>query len=204
MNANYKRSPKFIFLEVKGIGKPNISWFRQQYRGKLKRPWQKELRTAVVSGPLFVAKQIAAHAKEEGYDMIFLGKETIDYNGSEVGGMVAELLDMPYVSFATGMEVNENVATITREIEGGVEVSEIATPIVISASKGLAEQRIPNMRGIMMAKRKPLKVVQAIEAEDLAVTVSYELPPEKSEVKLVDAEDMNELVRLLHEEAKVI
>ena len=126
---------------------------------------------------LFVAKQIAAHAKEENYDMVFLGKETIDYNGSEVGGMVAELLDLPYISFATNMEVNGNIATITREIEGGVEVSEISTPLVLSASKGLAEQRIPNMRGIMMAKRKPLKVVPPVEASNLTVTVGYELPP---------------------------
>jgi len=153
---------------------------------------------------LFVARQIAAHAKEENYDMILLGKETIDYNGSEVGGMVAELLDMPYVSFATDMKVEGNTATVSREIEGGAEVSELNTPFVISASKGLAEQRIPNMRGIMMAKRKPLTVVPPVEADDLSVTVSYALPPEKSAVKLIDAENMDELVRLLHEEAKVI
>ena len=153
---------------------------------------------------LFVAKQIAAHAKSENYDLIFLGKETIDYNGSEVGGMVAELLDLPYISFATHLEVNGTTATVTREIEGGVEVAEVSTPFVLSASKGLAEQRIPNMRGIMMAKRKPLTVVEPTDAEDLAVTVQYELPPAKSAVKLIDAENMDELVRLLHEEAKVI
>jgi electron transfer flavoprotein beta subunit len=159
---------------------------------------------ATPKSSLYVAKQIAAHAKEGGYDMIFLGKETIDYNGSEVGGMLAELLDMPYVSFATDMSVDGNTATVTREIEGGVEVAELATPFVLSASKGLAEQRIPNMRGIMMAKRKPLKVQAAVEAEDLATTVAYSLPPAKSDVKLIDPENMDELVRLLHEEAKVI
>jgi len=159
---------------------------------------------AAPKSSLFVAKQIAAHAKEEGYDLVFLGKETIDYNGSEVGGMVAELLDQPYVSFATAMEVNGNTATITREIEGGVEVADIDTPFVLSASKGLAEQRIPNMRGIMMAKRKPLKVIAATDATDLAVVAGYELPPAKSAVKLIDPENMDELVRLLHEEAKVI
>ncbi len=159
---------------------------------------------AAPKSSLFVAKQIAAHAKAEGYDMVFLGKETIDYNGSEVGGMVAELLDQPYVSFATGMEVNGTTATVTREIEGGEEVADIDTPFVLSASKGLAEQRIPNMRGIMMAKRKPLKVVPAIDAVDLAVIAGYELPPAKSAVKLIDPENMDELVRLLHEEAKVI
>ncbi|MEM1123734.1 MAG: electron transfer flavoprotein subunit beta/FixA family protein [Bacteroidota bacterium] len=153
---------------------------------------------------LFVAKQIAAHAKEEGYDMVFLGKETIDYNGSEVGAMVAELLDQPFISFATNMEVNGNTATVTREIEGGVEVAALDTPFVLSAAKGLAEQRIPNMRGIMMAKRKPLKVVPAVEAADLATVASYELPPAKSDVKLIEPDNMAELVRLLHEEAKVI
>ncbi len=153
---------------------------------------------------LFVAKQIAAHAKAEGYDMIFLGKETIDYNGSEVGAMVAELMDQPYISFATALEVDGNTATVTREIEGGEEVSSLDTPFVISASKGLAEQRIPNMRGIMMAKRKPLTVVEATGATDLATVASYELPPAKSAVKLIDPDNMAELVRLLHEEAKVI
>lgn len=159
---------------------------------------------AAPKSSLFVAKQIAAHAKAEGYDLVFLGKETIDYNGSEVGGMVAELLDQPYVSFATAMEVTGDTVTITREIEGGVEVAEIDTPFVLSASKGLAEQRIPNMRGIMMAKRKPLKVVPATAETDLAVVAGYELPPAKSDVKLIDSENMDELVRLLHEEAKVI
>ena len=153
---------------------------------------------------LFVAKQIAAHAKAENYDAVFLGKETIDYNGSEVGGMLAELLDMPYISYATHMEMNGNVATISRDIEGGTEVSEVATPFVVSASKGLAEQRIPNMRGIMMAKRKPLNVIPAVEAEDASVVVSYALPSAKSAVKMLDPENMDELVRLLHEEAKVI
>jgi electron transfer flavoprotein beta subunit len=153
---------------------------------------------------LNVAKQIAAYAKAESFDMIFFGKETIDYNGSEVSAMVAELLDLPFISYASHMEVAGNTATVTRDIEGGEEVIEVDTPFVLSASKGLAEQRIPNMRGIMMAKRKPLQVVEAVAANDPAVAVSYELPPEKSAVKLVDPEQMDELVRLLHEEAKVI
>ncbi len=152
----------------------------------------------------FVASQIAAYAKEEGFDMIFLGKETIDYNGSEVGAMLAEMLDLPFISYATQLDIDGNNATIARDIEGGTEVVEVQTPFVISAAKGMAEQRIPNMRGIMMAKRKPLKVVPAVEANDPAVVVSYELPAAKSEVKMIDPENMDELVRLLHEEAKVI
>jgi len=153
---------------------------------------------------LFVAKQIAAHEKAENYDVIFFGKETIDYNGSEIGGMTSELLDLPFISFATKLEMNGNTATVARDIEGGEEIAEVDTPFALSCSKGIAEQRIPNMRGIMMAKRKPLTVVPAVEAADLSVSVSYELPAAKSAVKMIDAENMDELVRLLHEEAKVL
>lgn len=156
------------------------------------------------AGSLYIAKQIAAQAKEGAYDIIFFGKETIDYNGSEVGAMVAELLDIAYVSEGSNLEVEGNTAKITRDIEGGVEVVEVATPFAVSAAKGMAEQRIPNMRGIMMAKRKPLKVVEPVDATVATKVTQYELPPEKSAVKLIDPNDMEELVRLLHEEAKVI
>ncbi len=156
------------------------------------------------SSAMFVARQIAAYAQSESFDAVFLGKETIDYNGSEVGAMLAELLDMPFISYASHLEMEGDTATVTRDIEGGNEIVEVKAPFVVSAAKGLAEQRIPNMRGIMMAKRKPLKVVEPAEAEDLAVAVHYELPPEKGDVKLVDPENMDELVRLLHEEAKAL
>ncbi len=150
------------------------------------------------------AKQIAEHAKAENYDAVFLGKETIDYNGAEVGAMIAEMLDVPFISFATNMTVEGNTATISRDIEGGSEVLEVATPFVVSAAKGLAEQRIPNMRGIMTAKRKPLKVVPPVDVPDLVSVKGYELPAEKSECKYIDPENMDELVNLLHSEAKVI
>jgi len=153
---------------------------------------------------LYVAKQIAAHAKAENYDVIFFGKETIDYNGSEIGAMVSELLDLPFISFATKLTMNGNTATVERDIEGGIEVAEVDTPVVFSCAKGMAEQRIPNMRGIMMAKRKPLTVVPAVEAADLAVTVGFEMPPAKSAVKMIDPENMDELVKLLYEEAKIL
>lgn len=153
---------------------------------------------------MFVAKQIAEYAKEGNFDMVMLGKESIDYNGASVGAMVAEYLDMPFISFGTKMEVAGNTASINRDIEGGEEVIEVATPFVISAAKGMAEQRIPNMRGIMMAKRKPLNVTEPIAFDDPTAVVSYTLPSEKSAVKMVDPEDMDELVRLLHEEAKII
>lgn len=155
-------------------------------------------------GSLFIAKQIAAQAQAGGYDIVFFGKETIDYNGSEVGAMVAELMDMAYVGEASKLEMVDNVATITRDIEGGVEVVEVSTPFAVSSAKGMAEQRIPNMRGIMMAKRKPLSVVDAVDASATTKVSRYELPAEKSVVKLIDPENMDELVRLLHEEAKVI
>lgn len=153
---------------------------------------------------LSIAKQIANHAKTENYDIVFCGKESIDYNGSEVAAMVAELLDVPFISFANQLELNGNTATVSRDIEGGVEVAELDTPFVVSSAKGMAEQRIPNMRGIMMAKRKPLTVLDSIDSQDYAVPVNFQLPPKKEGVKLVDPEDMEELVRLLHEEAKII
>lgn len=152
-----------------------------------------------------VAANIAEYAKSEGFDVVLTGKETINYNSSVVGGMVAELMDLPYVSLATNMEMNGNTATITREIEGGKETVEVNTPFVVSANKGLAEQRIPNMRGIMMAKRKPLNVIPAFAGtEALTSVINYELPPARTSVKMIDPENMEELVRLLHEEAKVI
>ena len=150
------------------------------------------------------AQHIASYATDKGFDIIFLGKETIDYNGSEVGGMVSEILGLPYISFASHMEHDGSIAKITRDIEGGVEVVEVEGPVVISASKGMAEQRIPNMRGIMMAKRKPLEVIEPTSATSAVRIVQYSLPQEKSGVKLIEPENMEELVRLLHEEAKVI
>ena len=152
----------------------------------------------------FVAAQIAEVARGGNYDLIFTGKETIDYNSSAVGGMVAGLLNMPYISLATKFELNGNTAVVTREIEGGEEVDELMLPVVVSCQKGVAEQRIPNMRGIMAARTKPLKVEEPVAAGTLTKIVNYELPPAKAGVKMVPANDMAELVRLLHQEARVI
>jgi len=151
-----------------------------------------------------VATYIANYAKEQGYDIILTGKETIDYNGSEVGGMIAELINQPFISYASKLEVAGQTATIQRDIEGGIESLEVNTPFVLSAAKGLAEQRIPNMRGIMMAKKKPLTVVNPEVVESNVKITSFQLPPEKTGVKLIDPDNIDELVRLLHEEAKVI
>jgi len=136
--------------------------------------------------------------------LILTGKETIDYNGSSIGGMVAELVDQPYVSLATKFELAGTKATITREIEGGEEVNEVELPVVVSSQKGMAEARIPNMRGIMAARTKPLKVVEPIAVDALTSVAGFGLPPAKAGVKLVPADNVEELVRLLHEEAKAI
>tara|TARA_B110000046_G_C13024495_1_gene413101 strand:- start:729 stop:1469 length:741 start_codon:yes stop_codon:yes gene_type:complete len=152
----------------------------------------------------YTAFQIAEYAKANQFDIIFTGKETINYNGSQVGGMVAELLDQPFVSLATSMEVNNNVAVINKEMVGGVEVIELNTPFVVSAAKGMAEQRIPNMRGIMAARTKPLEVVASVACDQMVSFETYELPLAKSDCKYVDVENMAELVDLLHNEAKVI
>lgn len=152
----------------------------------------------------FVATQIANHAKAENYDLIITGKETIDYNSFEVGGMIAELLDLPAVALVQKLDVEGGVATIKREIEGGTETVEVKLPMVVGAQKELAEARIPNMKGIMAARTKPLTVVTASGDEKLTTVASYALPEKAKQVKLIDKDNVAELVRLLHEEAKVI
>ncbi len=152
----------------------------------------------------YIASQIAEVAKKGNYDLIFTGKETIDYNGSSIAGMVAELLDLPYISLATKFEITGTTATVTREIEGGEEVCQVSLPVVVSCQKGMAEQRIPNMKGIMGARTKPLKVVEPTAVDELSSVVSFQLPPAKAGVKLVAPDNTSELVRLLREEAKVI
>lgn len=152
----------------------------------------------------FIAAQVAEIARQGQYDLVLTGKETIDYNGSSIGGMVAELLDMPFISLAVKFDLAGTTATVTREIEGGEEVAEVNLPLVVSCQKGVAEARIPNMRGIMAARTKPLKVVEPAAADALTEIVSFTLPPAKAGVKLVPADNPEELVRLLHEEAKII
>lgn len=152
----------------------------------------------------FVATQIAEYCKNNPQDVIFFGKETIDYNGAEVGSMVSEMLDLPYVSFASKLEKNGDAFTVERDIEGGVQVVELAAPFGISAAKGLAEQRIPNMKSIMMSKRKPVEVVAATDTESKVEIVHYETPPPKSGVKLFEMDNLEELVKILRDEEKVI
>jgi electron transfer flavoprotein beta subunit len=154
--------------------------------------------------PYVVAAELAAYAKNEGYDLVLCGKESIDYNNGIVGGMLAEMLDMNYIGFATKVDIAGGTATVSREIEGGEEMVSCPLPLVISCQKGVAEARIPNMRGIMAARTKPLKVVSPAATNALSDIVSYELPPAKTGVKMFSAENLDELVAALHNEAKVI
>jgi len=152
----------------------------------------------------YVANQIASVATQGSYDLILTGKETIDYNGASVGGMLATLLDLPFISLAAKLELDGDKATLIREIEGGEETVEVKLPLVVGCQKGMAEQRIPNMKGIMGARSKPLKVVEPVASDPLTEILSFELPAAKKGVRLVPADKPEELIRLLHEEAKVI
>jgi electron transfer flavoprotein beta subunit len=151
-----------------------------------------------------VASQIANVAKDGGYDMILTGRESIDYNGSQVAAMIGELLEIPSVSISKALSVDGNTATLEREIEGGKEVVKADLPLVASSSEGMAEPRIPNMRGIMSARTKPLAVVEPVGVEQLTSVESYDTPKGRGEVTLVEASDTDKLVDLLHSEAKVI
>jgi electron transfer flavoprotein beta subunit len=150
-----------------------------------------------------VALNIYEYAKDKGFDLIITGKETIDYNGFQIGGMIAELMNVPFVTLASSLEISGGKATVGRDIEGGKEIVEVPTPCVISAQKGMAEQRIPNMKGIMSARTKPLVVVPAV-AESFTNVKVYDMPAPKTACKMIDPENMDELVNLLHVEAKVI
>ena len=152
----------------------------------------------------FTAVQIANYAKTNAFDLILTGKETINYNGSQVAGMIAEILDFPLISQASKLDIIGTTLSLEREIIGGLQVVEVAMPAVVSCAKGMAEQRIPNMRGIMAARTKPLKVVEPIATNEYTQVIQFELPAPKSGVKLIAPDQVEELVRLLHEEAKVI
>jgi electron transfer flavoprotein beta subunit len=147
----------------------------------------------------YVANQIAAYAKDKGYDLVAGGKESIDSNGSAVLGMVAELIDAPYVSFATELDVNGSIIKFKREIDGGMEVLESPTPVVFGAQKGMAEWRIPNMKGIAEARRKQIAVVPPVAAEALTASVRFELPPAKAGCQYIQPDDMASVVKLLQD-----
>ncbi|GGK82291.1 electron transfer flavoprotein subunit beta/FixA family protein [Rufibacter glacialis] len=151
-----------------------------------------------------VSQQIAHYAQEGGYDLILMGRESIDYNGFQVHGMVGELLGIPTIAPAIKLDVNGSTATLEREIEGGKEIIEATLPLVVSAQQPMSEPRIPNMRGIMTARTKPLKVVEPVGQEAKTSVQNYELPPAKSGVKMIAAENAGDLIKLLRNEAKVL
>lgn len=153
---------------------------------------------------MFVAQQIAEIARQEQYDLILMGRESIDYNNGVVHGIVGALLDIPSISPVMAMDIEGSVAKLSREIEGGKEFLELELPIIAGCQEPIAEWKIPNMRGIMTARSKPLKVVEPINVTPATATISYENLPEKGAVKLVDPENAEELIDLLRNEAKVL
>ena len=154
------------------------------------------------------ASEIAHYLINNPADLIITGRESIDYNGGAVGGIIAEILDLPFINACNGLELStDNTARMTREIDGGKEKISANIPFVIGGQKGLVEEselRIPNMRGIMQARTKPLQVVEPISDEFLAESINFEKPAEKGSCKLVAPDNVAELVSLLHNEAKVI
>ncbi len=162
---------------------------------------------AVATDGFFVANQLAEDVKNGSYDMVMAGRESFDYNGQMVPGMLASILNYNFVNACVGLEVEGNDATVSREIDGGKEILSTSLPLVIGGQKGLVEEkdlRIPNMRGIMMARKKPLQVVEAVASDKFTEAVNFEKPAPKSACKMIDANNVAELVDLLHNEAKVI
>lgn len=159
------------------------------------------------SDGLQVAKELAQVVENGNYDLVIAGRESIDYNGGMVPGMLASLTNLNFVNNCIGLEIEGNQASATREIDGGKETISTQLPLVIGGQKGLVEEsdlRIPNMRGIMMARKKPLTVVDPVSANAATSISAFEKPAPKGAVKLVDADNLDELVSLLHNEAKVI
>ncbi len=156
------------------------------------------------SDSFFVAQQIAEHVKSSNYDLVLMGRESIDFNGGVVHGMVGELLGWPSVSPVMKLDLDGTTAKLTREIEGGKENMEASLPLVAGCQEPIAEWKIPNMRGIMSARTKPLNVVEPKSIEPSTQNKSFELPPPKGAVKMIAADNVGELVALLKNEAKVL
>ena len=152
----------------------------------------------------FVANQIANYVRANPFDLILTGRESIDYNGAQVQSYVAELLSLPSVAIAKKLDIINNDATIEREIEGGKEVLTVSLPVVVGTAEGVAEPKIANVRGIMDARKKPLDVIDAVEVNQLSKIINFESPKPRGTVKLIDKDNIGQLVELLHREAKVI
>ncbi len=152
----------------------------------------------------FVASQIAAAVREEHYDLIICGRESIDFNGNSVSDMIAEELGIPSVDYVSTIEINGNTANMKRFIEGGEEKLSVNLPLAISCTKELAEPRIPNMRGIMTSRTKPLKTIEPASIQPLTTLVTFEPPVKKSSITMIDASEAGKLIEILHEKEKVI
>lgn len=155
----------------------------------------------------FVAKQLAEVIKNGGYDLVIAGKESLDYNGGMVPGMIAGILGSNFLNSCTAITVDGNNVKAVREIDGGKETVSTTLPLIIGGQKGLVEEkdlRIPNMRGIMTARTKALTILEPVDASVNTKAVKFEKPAPKSAVKLVAADNLDELINLLHNEAKVI
>ena len=152
----------------------------------------------------FVAQEIANVAKQGNYDLILMGRESSDFNGGQVHGMVGEMMGLPAISPVMQLTISENKAKLTREIEGGKEHLEVNLPFIAGCQEPIAEWKIPNMRGIMSAKRKPLEVVEPGSEVTMTQTIRYETLPPKGDVKMFEADQVDELVKALKNEAKVL
>ena len=162
---------------------------------------------ATPSDGFYVAQQLAGVIKTGGYDLIIAGKESLDYNGGMVPGMIAGLLGYNFLNSCVELSVDGTTVKAAREIDGGKEIVSTSLPLIIGGQKGLVEEkdlRIPNMRGIMTARTKALTVLDPISAATETKAVHFEKPAPKSAVKLVSADNLDELISLLHNEAKVI
>ena len=154
-----------------------------------------------------VAKQLAQVVKDGGYDLVIAGRESIDYNGGMVPGMIAGLINANFINNCIGLEIEGTTAKAIREIDGGKETLSATLPLVIGGQKGLVEEsdlKIPNMRGIMMARQKPLTILEPVEATAETTSVKFEKPAPKGAVKLIAPDNLDALIDLLHNEAKVI
>ena len=153
----------------------------------------------------FVAAQIAEVVRKEQFDIIMCGIESSDYNGSVVGGMISEFLGIPSVSAVSDIRFENGQPVMTREIDGGKEVVTVPVPFVAIVQKGIAkEPRIAAMRGIMMARSKPVKLVEPVAIDPMTRIVIYEKPTQRAACKYIDADNPAQLIDLLQNEAKVI
>ena len=152
----------------------------------------------------FVSRQISKVAEEESYDLIMMGRESIDFNGGQVHSMVGELMNLPSLSPVMSLDIDGDVVKLTREIEGGKEYIEVPLPIIAGCQEPIADWKIPNMRGIMSSRTKPLNVIPPVEVEALTSVTEFQLPPEKGDVKLYEKENLDQLVDALINNTKVI